>query len=48
MSKEHMGEENVKAFDTELLHILSDFVDDERTPQFPSRSERLLGEDRLT
>ena len=28
MSKEHMGEENVKAFDTELSHILSDFADD--------------------
>ena len=28
MSKEHMGEENVKAFDTELSHVLSDFVDD--------------------
>ena len=29
MSKEHMGEENVKAFNTELSQILSDFVDDE-------------------
>lgn len=29
MSKEHMGEENVKAFDAELLHVLSNFVDDE-------------------
>ena len=29
MSKEHMGEENVKAFDAELSHVLSDFVDDE-------------------
>ena len=29
MSKEHMGEENVRAFDTELSDILSDFVDDE-------------------
>ena len=29
MSKEHMGKENVKAFDTELSQILSDFVDDE-------------------
>ena len=29
MSKEHIGEENVKAFDTELSHVLSDFVDDE-------------------
>ena len=29
MSKEHMGEENVKAFDSELSHVLSDFVDDE-------------------
>ena len=28
MSKEHMGAENVKAFDTELSHVLSDFVDD--------------------
>ena len=28
MSKEHMGAENVRAFDTELSHILSDFVDD--------------------
>ena len=28
MSKEHMGAENVKAFDAELSHILSDFVDD--------------------
>ncbi len=29
MSKEHMGEENVKAFDAELSHVLSNFVDDE-------------------
>ena len=29
MSKEHMGAENVRAFDTELSHILSDFVDDQ-------------------
>ena len=29
MSKEHMGVENVRAFDAELSHILSDFVDDE-------------------
>ena len=29
MSKEHMGEENVKAFDIELSHVLSDFIDDE-------------------
>ncbi len=28
MSKEHMGAENVRAFDTELSHILSDFADD--------------------
>ena len=28
MSKEHMGAENVRAFDTELSHVLSDFVDD--------------------
>ena len=28
MSKEHMGTENVKAFDTELSYVLSDFVDD--------------------
>jgi hypothetical protein len=28
MSKEHMGAENVKAFDTELSAILSDYVDD--------------------
>ncbi|MCG9132958.1 methyltransferase domain-containing protein [Candidatus Poribacteria bacterium] len=28
MSKEHMGEKNVKAFDSELSHILSDFVND--------------------
>ena len=29
MSKEHMGAENVRAFDAELSHILSDFVDDD-------------------
>ena len=29
MSREHMGEENVRTFDAELSHILSDFVDDE-------------------
>ena len=29
MSREHMGAENAKAFDTELSHVLSDFVDDE-------------------
>ena len=28
MSKEHMGEENVRTFDAELSHVLSDFVDD--------------------
>jgi hypothetical protein len=27
MSKEHMGAENVKAFDAELSHVLSDYVD---------------------
>ena len=29
MSKEHMGSENVRAFDAELSHILSDFADDD-------------------
>ena len=29
MSKEHMGEENVRAFDAELSHVLSDFADDD-------------------
>ena len=29
MSKEHMGSENVRAFDAELLHILSDFANDD-------------------
>ena len=29
MSKEHMGPENVRAFDTELSYILSDFADDD-------------------
>ena len=29
MSKEHMGAENVRAFDAELSDILSDFADDE-------------------
>ena len=29
MSKEHMGAENAKAFDTELSQVLSGFVDDE-------------------
>ena len=29
MSKEHMGSENVKAFDAELSHVLSDYVDNE-------------------
>ena len=28
MSKEHMGEESVRAFDAELSRVLSDFVDD--------------------
>ena len=28
LSTEHMGEENVRAFDTELSHILLDFADD--------------------
>lgn len=28
MSKEHMGQKNAKAFDAELSHVLSDFVDD--------------------
>ena len=34
MSKEHMGDENVKAFDAELSHILSDFVDDDECLSF--------------
>ena len=34
MSKEHMGEEKVKAFDTELSQILSDFVDNEECLSF--------------
>ena len=34
MSKEHMGPENAKAFDTELSHILSDFVDDDECLSF--------------
>lgn len=29
LSKEEMGDENVKAFDTELTHVLSDFADSE-------------------
>ena len=29
MSKEHMGAENVRAFDAELSHILSDFANDD-------------------
>ena len=29
MSKEHMGAENVEAFDAELSQVLSEFVDDE-------------------
>ena len=29
MSKEHMGAENVRAFDAELSNILSDFIDDD-------------------
>ncbi|MDE0399922.1 MAG: methyltransferase domain-containing protein [Candidatus Poribacteria bacterium] len=29
MSKEHMGAENVRAFDAELSHVLSDFIDDD-------------------
>ena len=28
MSKEHMGEENVREFDAELSDILSDYVDE--------------------
>ena len=35
MSKEHMGAENVRAFDTELSHILSDFADDDGHLSFP-------------
>ena len=34
MSKEHMGEKNVRAFDAELSHILSDFVDDDECLSF--------------
>ena len=34
MSKEDMGEENVKAFDTELSHVLSDFADDKGSLTF--------------
>ncbi len=29
LSKEQMGDENVKAFDTELTHVLSDFANGE-------------------
>ena len=35
MSKEHMGPENVRAFDAELSHILSDFADDDGHLSFP-------------
>lgn len=34
LSKEQMGDENVKAFDTELTHVLSDFADGERVIRF--------------
>ena len=34
MSKEHMGEKNARAFDAELSHILSDFVDDDECLSF--------------
>ena len=34
LSKEHMGEDNVRAFDAELTHVLSDFSDDERVISF--------------
>ena len=43
MSKEHMGAENVRAFDAELSHVLSGFVDDEWFPHFPIGSEGYLG-----
>ena len=35
MSKEHMGAENVRVFDAELSHILSDFADDDGHLSFP-------------
>lgn len=34
LSKEHMGKENVRAFDAELSDVLSDFVDDEGSLTF--------------
>ena len=34
LSKEQMGAENVKAFDTELTHVLSDFADGEGVIRF--------------
>ena len=34
MSREHMDDENVRAFDTELSRILADFADDEGTLHF--------------
>ena len=34
MSREHMGDENVRAFDAELSRILADFADDEGTLHF--------------
>ena len=44
MSREHMGTENVKAFDTELSYVLSDFVDDEGFLTF-NWKRGLFGED---
>jgi len=35
MSKEHMGAENARAFDTELSHILAAFADDKGVLSFP-------------
>lgn len=43
MSKEHMGAENVRAFDIELSHILSDFTDDKGFLSFQSEARVAWG-----
>lgn len=43
MSREHMGDRNVRAFDAELARILADFADDEGVIRFQLRTRVVWG-----
>lgn len=43
MTREHMGDSNVRAFDAELSRILADFSDDEGIIQFQLQTRVVWG-----